>query len=248
LLKEKLQKSEQQCKILTKENQALKAEVEMYHEDMVSVTKSAEAGRADTRGLSTTTHNEDHFMTSRNSVYAQAKEVTLEKIAWNCESLVLFLVQWDTILVMGGANRTLTLCQWGGALSGSSQDVIAKAVKEECWASIIATDFARKSRLPFLAAGCMDGSVHVVHIETHSGVLQAKEVGKGTIQHAKYVRGIAWSPNKNLVASASADGCVQVHKVVWNGFDNENIPLEKVQTLMLLGQLGPALGGAEIAK
>jgi WD40 repeat protein len=235
LLKEKLQKSEQQCKILTKENQALKAEVEIYREDMVSVTNSAEAGGTDTRGSCRSTNDKDHFVTSGNSVYAQAKEVTLEKLHGIANPSCCSLSDDDTILATGGADRTLTLCQWGGALSGPSQDVVAKAVKVECGAPVIATDFARKSRSPFLAAGCMDGSVHVVHIETHSGVFQAKEVGKGTIQHAKYVRGIAWSPHENLVASASADGCVQVHKVVWNGFDNENIQLEKVQTLMLSG-------------
>jgi WD40 repeat protein len=78
----------------------------------------------------------------------------------------------------------------------------------------------------------MDGSVHVIHIETHSG-LDAKEIAHRIIKHGRYIRNVAWAPDENIFATSSADGFVQIHRIVWNGLDNNNIQIEKVQTLNL---------------
>jgi WD40 repeat protein len=105
-----------------------------------------------------------------------------------------------------------------------------------CDAPAIAIDFVRKGHnTKFLAAGCMDGTVHVIFYEKLGTEIVAKEVAKGAIKHAKYVRSLAWSSTENILATASADGCVQVHKLNWNFVDETNVSLEKIQTLQLPG-------------
>mmetsp|Transcript_26225 Transcript_26225/g.29455 ORF Transcript_26225/g.29455 Transcript_26225/m.29455 type:complete len:253 (-) Transcript_26225:41-799(-) len=81
----------------------------------------------------------------------------------------------------------------------------------------------------------MDGSVHVIFYQKVGTVLNAHEVAKATIRHKKYVRTLAWSQTENILATASADGCVQIHKVVWNLIDSTDIALERIQTLHLSG-------------
>ena len=81
----------------------------------------------------------------------------------------------------------------------------------------------------------MDGSVHVIFYETDGSELKSTEVSKGSIKHAKYVRRLAWSPNDNILATASADGNVQIHKLNWNLFDSSTVTLERIQTLQLSG-------------
>jgi WD40 repeat protein len=81
----------------------------------------------------------------------------------------------------------------------------------------------------------MDGTVRVIQYESHAGgVLEAQELAPDTIKHAKYVRTVAWSPNSNYLASASADGCVQIHNIVYNGVP-EMTKVEKIKTLNLPG-------------
>jgi WD40 repeat protein len=82
-----------------------------------------------------------------------------------------------------------------------------------------------------------DGSVHVIYYEKSGRTLNAHEVAKGTIKHGKYVRSLAWSPSENILATGSADGCIQIHKVVWNLIDPTDIVLEKIQNLQLSGPI-----------
>lgn len=232
ILKEKVKALEQRCKVLTVENESLKAEVEIYRQE-ASLTGSSAGGIGSTAGSINELgdHDKDHFVQGGNGIFAKSKEVLLEKLHGLANPSCCSLSTDDTILATGGADRILAFVPWGAALGG--QDVKDKVVRIECPGPVIAVDFARKPRSPFCAAGCMDGTVQVFHLETH-GTFQAKEIAPGTIKHAKYVRRVAWSPTENLLASASADGSVLLHRVIWNGLD-DNIRLEKVQALNLAG-------------
>lgn len=224
---------EQRCKVLTVENEALKAEVEIYRNEgdgsRSSVRSVSHPGMLGGERSGDPIQDLDHFVKCGDGVYVRSKEVLLDKLHGNSNPSCCSLSNDDTMLATGGADNNIVLVQWGGALGG--KDIMEQVARVDCGAPVITVDFARKSRSPFCAAGCMDGSVHVVFIETHSGV-EVKEVAQGTIKHSKYVRSVAWSPNENLLASSSADGCVQVHRVVWNGLD-DNIHLERVETLNL---------------
>jgi WD40 repeat protein len=229
ILKEKLKKLEMKCRVLSIENESLKAEVEMYRKE-AAMTESTTQGGDVATSTSVEDHS-DHFVQSGNGVFAQVKEITLENLNGPMNISCCALSQDDTILATGGADQSLTLCQWGGAFSG--KDVVQEAIHIPCDAPVISVDFARKARQPFVAAGCMDGSVRVMKYDTHEG-LQAKDVAKGTIRHTRYVRTVAWASHDNLLASASADGVIQVHKVVWDGL-TEIVRIEKVETLNLSG-------------
>lgn len=234
VLKEKVQELENRCKALTIENEALKAEVELYRTEQ-SGKQGETNGGFHVPGSSTTStasgaiQDLDHFVKCGDGVYVKSKEILLDKLHGNANPSCCSLSNDDTILATGGADRNVSIVQWGAALGG--KDVMEQVKRIDCGAPVIAVDFARKPRSPFCATGCMDGTVHVILVETHSG-LEAREIAPGTIKHSKYVRTVAWSSDDNLLATSSADGSVQVHKVVWNGLD-DNIRLEKVETLNL---------------
>ena len=82
---------------------------------------------------------------------------------------------------------------------------------------------------------CKDGSVHLIFCEKNGTVLDAHEVAKGQIKHDKYVKSLAWSSMEDILATGSADGRVQIHKLVWNLFDSNGAVVEKIQTLQLQG-------------
>lgn len=224
----------QKCKVLTVENEALKAEVEMYRSELATTGASSKEGEVSAPSSSSSQDNssKDHFVQCGNGVYAQSKEVLLENLHDISNPSCCSLSQDDTILATGGADQNIILCHWGAALGGNQEVAVEKAVRLSCGAPVISVAFASKPRSPFLAAGCMDGTVHVVHFDRST--LEAKEIGAGTIKHARYVRTVAW--NGDLLASSSADGCVQLHKVLWNGLD-DNIQLEKVKTFILTGSI-----------
>lgn len=226
---------EQRCKALTVENEALKAEVEIYRQEVggsgspsaSGIGAGAMAGGRDGDAI----QDGEHFIKCGDGNYAKSKDILLDKMHGISNPSCCSLSNDDTILATGGADNNLALVQWGAALNG--KEIMDKVIRLECGAPVIAVDFARTNRTPFCAAGCMDGSVHVVRFDTHSG-LEAKEVAPGTIKHAKYIRTVAWSSNDNMLATSSADGCVQIHRIHWNGFD-DNIQLEKVESLNLSG-------------
>ena len=252
-LKEKVTELEQRCKRLTVENETLKAEVEMYRNDSmegagVAVSRAAPTGTTSLDALFAAgivgngtvvspAQDLDHFVKAGDGTYTKSKAVLLNELHGHSNPLCCSLSYDDTILATGGADQNLALVQWGAALGDNSaitnsNGIMDKVVRIPCGAPVIAVDFGRTRRSPFCVAGCMDGSVHVIHIETYCGLLAAKEIAAGTIKHTRYVRTVAWAPDQTMFATSSADGFVQVHSIVWNGLD-DNIQIEKVQTLNL---------------
>ena len=242
-LKEKVKELEQHCKQLIVENETLKAEVEMYRRETTGGTDVAPAratsldslfaaGIVGSGTVESPALDLDHFVKSGDGTYTKSRDVFLDKMHGHSNPACCSLSYDDTILATGGADQNLALVQWGAALGDNSNGIMETVIRVACGAPVIAVDFARTRRSPFCVAGCMDGSVHVIHMETHTGHLEAKEIATGTIKHARYVRTVAWAPDETIFATSSADGHVQVHKIIWNGLD-DHIQIEKIQTLNL---------------
>jgi WD40 repeat protein len=232
VLKEHLKKMEVRVKALTVENESLKAEVEMYREDAAGQVKSLSLGQAQLSSSSSEMNDiGEDFFKSGNGIYPSSCEVTLENLHAMSNVLCCSLSPDDTVLATGGADNHLSICQWGAALTDPT---LVKPIHVSCSAPVICVDFAKTPRVPFLAAGCMDGSVHLVHYSTPYSGLQAKAVGCN-IKHGKYIKNLAWSPTDSILATASADGSVQVHKITSAGIDGGDIKVEKIQSLQLPG-------------
>jgi len=238
ILKERVKISEQQCSILTVENESLKAEVEIYRSEAAASHHSVSGNSASEASTNINRQSDmDHFIKSGDGTYAKSKSVELNNCHGPANVLCCSLSNDDSVLATGGADRNVSLTVWGNAFGEESEEkIVETSSRVNCDAPVIAIDFSRKGHnTKFVAAGCMDGSVHVIFYQKVGTVLNAHEVAKDTIKHKKYVRTLAWSQTENILATASADGCVQIHKLVWNLIDSTDIALEKIQTLQLSG-------------
>lgn len=216
---------------LKAENAALKAEVEMYREDY---SKSSSSSRRTSGPDSYNTGDEskeylvdddadDDFVTSGNGVYPSDAAVTLPRIHTG-NPLCCSLHPDDSLLATGGADSNLKLCRWGLALAPgdeSSSNAVANSITISCGAPVICCAFAQVSKgrtLPVVAAGCMDGSVKLAYCgieldSTSDRILVSNGDDDGGIKHTKYVKTLCWSPSEPILASASADGTVQLTRV-----------------------------------
>lgn len=234
---------EQRCKVLTIENEALKAEVEMYRNEAASF-RNVTGDNDDVKGernnpeeSNHTNSDNDDFVKGGDGTYAKSKEVLLENLHGAFNILCCSLSNDDSVLATGGADQFIAICQWGRAFgSETTGSIVETACRFNCDAPVITIDFARKGlNTKFLAAGCMDGNVRVLFYQKAGTEFQVSEVAKNAIKHTKYVRSLAWSPTENILATASADGCVQVHKLEWDLINSDSVKMEKIQTLQLPG-------------
>ena len=260
VLKERIKQLEEKCSRLTVENETLKAEkealkveVEIYRQEAGGVNGGGTAGATmPGSGSSDALPVDQHFVQSGDGTYPSRVQVSLERLHGVSNILTCSLSQDDSILATGGADSKLSLVQWGRALKDDSslepiaQSVVESAVQVPCPAPVIVVDFARHSlRFPLLAAGCMDGSVNLIHYDTTTASsLEADTVRSSpsvgdllSWKHGKYIKSIAWSPTQPIVATASADGNIRLHKVVWNPSweDISQIKLESLTSLQLPG-------------
>ena len=240
-MKEQLKTLKQRCSVLTVENEALKAEVEIYRSEAAAagtLSSSTEGGSSEAAAQRHKSSERDHFVVSGNGEYAKSKSLMLEKCHGVSNVLCCSLSNDDSVLATGGADRKVSLALMNPMYGEkpTPESIVGNSARVDCDAPVIAVDFARFGRNPkFVAAGCMDGSVHVLFYEKDGLTVKAEEVAKGTIKHGKYVRSLAWSSTENILGTASADGCVQVHKLVWNFIDAEGATLEKIQNIQLSG-------------
>jgi hypothetical protein len=229
-------------KLLTVENETLKAEVEIYRSEAAvpnfsNLALGKSVGSGD--GMEVDggqEHDSEAFVHGGNGVYPSVNEVTLPNMHEMSNPLCCALSADDTMLATGGADATIRLSQWGSAFNPSMtpEDVVKSAFKLQCAAPVICTSFSPVLK-GVLAAGSMDGSVHVVNYSTPTGQgIQAtvQEVAS-ELKHRKYVRTVAWSPTKPVLATCSADGSVQVFKVERTGLDLEDVQLTKIESLHL---------------
>mmetsp|Transcript_3274 Transcript_3274/g.7772 ORF Transcript_3274/g.7772 Transcript_3274/m.7772 type:complete len:429 (+) Transcript_3274:88-1374(+) len=235
VLKEQVKTLKQRCSVLTVENEALKAEVEMYRSEVAISGIHSSPLAAGTRPGFVGTPEKDHFVKSGDGTFCQHKSKLLENCHGVSNVLCCSLSMDDAILCTGGADKKLSLALWNHSSDNTSPTTTTTI---ECDAPVIAVDFSRHGRKSnFVAAGCMDGSVKVCFVETDrsSSNICAEEIAPGRIRHGKYVKCLAWSSTENILATASADGCVQIHKLEWNFIDATGATLEKIQTLQLSG-------------
>lgn len=237
VLKEQLKVLKQRCSVLTVENESLKAEVEIYRSEAAAAGPSPGTSASGTSTNLKQSAEMDHFVKSGDGEYAKSKSVVLENCHGVSNVLCCSVSNDDSVLATGGADRNVSLTLWNNAFGvDTSEKVVESSSRVKCDAPVIAVDFSRKGHnTKFVAAGCMDGSVHVIFYEKSGTALNVQEVAKGAIKHRKYVRCLAWSSTENILATASADGCIQVHKLVWNFIDSTDATLEKIQTFHLSG-------------
>lgn len=236
---------------LKAENEALKAEVEMYREDYASsrlASNGVDEGVCENGGESKEAlvdDDADDFVTSGNGLYPSDPAVTLPHIHEKANPLCCTLHPDDSLLATGGADSNVKLCRWGSALAPGDESSV-KAVKDAitipCGAPVICCAFAQVNQgrgLSVVAAGCMDGSVKLAYCglemdapkEGKDRVLKS-ELGNGNgIKHGKYVKTICWSPSEPIIASASADGTVQLTRVLDVDSEAATASLEVVQSI-----------------
>eukprot|EP00581_Thalassiosira_minuscula_P002417 CAMPEP_0183736320 /NCGR_PEP_ID=MMETSP0737-20130205/49026_1 /TAXON_ID=385413 /ORGANISM="Thalassiosira miniscula, Strain CCMP1093" /LENGTH=456 /DNA_ID=CAMNT_0025970287 /DNA_START=109 /DNA_END=1479 /DNA_ORIENTATION=+ len=238
---------------LKAENEALKAEVEMYREDYRnSSSRSGRFSSSDVGGEYVGESKEalvddgaDHFVTSGDGLYPSDPAVTLPKIHATANPLCCTLNPDDSLLATGGADSNIKLCRWGSALAPgeeSSIKAVDDAIEIPCGAPVICCAFARVNQgrgLPVVAAGCMDGSVKLAYCgmgmdapkEGRKRLLKSELKDGNGIKHGKYVKTICWSPSEPILATASADGTVQLTSA--SNLDSEaaTVSLEVVKSM-----------------
>ena len=215
------------------ENEALKAEVEMYRSE-AAVAETQSPSAQGTPSNPPRAPEQDHFVKSGDGNYAKSKSTLLENCHGVSNVLCCSLSIDDSVLATGGADKKLSLALWNSKPVAAANTNSTTNISIDCDAPVIAVDFSRHGRTSrFVAAGCMDGSVHVVYLETDksSWTIHAEEIA--TIQHGKYAKCLAWSATDNILATASADGSIQIHRLEWNFIDAAGATLEKIQTLQL---------------
>lgn len=228
-----------QCKLLQVENAALKAEVEIYRQEMALPNFSQMAlGQDDKAGSGSSqrpdamiAEGEDFFERSGNGDYPKKNEITLYELHGPHNNLTCAISPDDVIVASGGADGILRLVPWGaadegGATTAHKEAVIQRVLQEaaiiSCAAPVIAVEFSPHIR-HVLALGCMDGSVSLVHYESKRQRPNIQQPGSSSSlntthvplpkKHVKYIRNIAWSTKEPVFATSSADGCIYLYKV-----------------------------------
>lgn len=243
------------------ENEKLKAEVEVYREDFArwrltyaevddcpSKAETKEAASSDVDGGSGVHYEEiNHFVTSGNGMYPADPAATLPAIHGPSNPLCCALHPDDTLLSTGGADSNLRLCRWGMALAPgitSSSIAVEESIVVPCGAPVICCAFAQINRgrgLSVIAAGCMDGSVRLAYcgMEWNAPTSGEERLLKphedsgndNFIKHKRYVKTLCWSPSEPILASASADGTVQLTRVKDVNFECMTASIEVVKSI-----------------
>jgi WD40 repeat protein len=174
------------------------------------------------------------FLTSGNNVYPKRLECTLSKLHGPSNISTCTLSPDETIIATGGADGMLALVLWN---SGSPQPA-EQALRVLCDAPVIAVAFSQSLR-NVVAAGCMDGSVHLIVYDHEymagggNSILQSKSVTLAPNKHVKYVRMLAW--HKDVLATGSADGTIHIYRV--QKTVDETLTIQFVKSLHLPGSV-----------
>lgn len=222
-----------QVEELKTKNLQLEAELEIYRSEFGGATAAQEESKESLLDDDDDDEAID-FVASGNGVYATEPEVTLPNIHGQSNPLCCALDQNDTLLATGSVDSTLKLTFWGKALApgdDSASGAVDEAVSVPCGAPVICCSFAQDSKSNhLLAAGCMDGHVRVVYCGSEMKPAVAKS--DTDIKHRKYVKCLSWSPAEPILASASADGTVQITRVSHDGTSEpDSVSLDVVKSL-----------------
>lgn len=241
VLKERVQTLTAKVQILAVENASLTAEVEIYRSEasVPSFSKLALGKSADSNdGMDVENAAVDAFVRSGNGVYPNENELTLVRLHDASNPLCCALSADDTVMATGGADATIRISQWGAALNPSvtPESVVKSACRLSCAAPVICVAFSHVLR-GVLAAGSMDGSLHLINYSTPTGAgIQASIHSLGAeLNHRKYVRGLVWSPKQPILATSSADGTVQIFRAERSGMDLSQVSLKRLESFHLPG-------------
>ena len=223
VLQKRVKELTDQVKELRVENESLKAEVEMYRKEAALPNFSNLALGKSNDEMMTEDDNAlvgADFLKSGNGNFPKENQVSLSNLHGAANPLCCALSVDDTVLATGGADSTLRLVQWGAAWTDDEEAanyVVQNNVSVlPTDAPVICTAFSPKLR-HVIAAGCMDGSVHVCEFKSVTGrpKLQVHRTSllENMSKHRKFVRAVAWAPQQPILATASADGTVHVYKV-----------------------------------
>ena len=219
-------------KVLTVENAALTAEVEMYRKERSALMteKSSNNSGNHPKDSSATVVVLDDFMTSGDGVYPTEVIASLPITGGIANPLCCAMDSTDSILAAGCADGTLVLCPWGMATAPHASAVTdcleSKSARISLGSPIICTAFCGYNNKNVIAAAGMDGNIHlVVYQKQITGEIRVvtESTIKNAIQHNKYVKTLSWGPTTTqdkkeslLLASGSADGTVRLSKVTLN--------------------------------
>jgi len=245
LLKAKVEELKNKVTELTLSNATLLAEVEMYRKDAALPSFSTMAlGKASAAEVEQKPLHD--FLSSGNGVYPTDAAVSLSNLHGITNPLCCALDRSDSVMATGGADSYLALTAWGAALAptaNASVDTVNKAARIPLSAPVICVSFSNTDNV--VAAGCMDGTVHLIGYKLALGRVVATLISGNDIKFTKYVKSLAWSPSKNMLASASADGTVVLTNVklgnsedddeMMDGGENYSTILEPVKSFHLSG-------------
>ena len=242
VLQEKVKELTLRVHALKCENEALKAEVEIYRGDANFLISTGDSSNVFGESKEVD-YGADHFVTSGDGIYPSDAAVTLPNIHGNANPLCCALHLDDALLATGGADSNLKLCRWGIALAPgdeSSVKAVADSITIPCGAPVICCSFAQVGqgkRLAVVGAGCMDGSVKLSYgaslddLDQTINSVDRLLKSDNDIKHKKYVKTICWSPTESILASASADGTIQLTKIGFVDKEKSTVSLEVLKSM-----------------
>ncbi len=258
ILKAKVEELKEKVKDLTITNAQLLAEVEIYRNESPIPSSSfssialGQGGNNTGRNGGSSSKQSAHFVSSGNGIYPTSAEVTLSHLHSLSNPLCCALDPSDTILGTGGADRTVSIVPWGSALAPfeeASRQTVEKAARVVCSAPVICLRFSGNGN-GIVAAGCMDGTVHLIGYKVELGRAVAWNLdvqdGGHKIKFTKYVKSLDWvwgssSGSEDILACASADGTVEICRVAIENDDsamdldgengNTNVKVELIKSL-----------------
>jgi WD40 repeat protein len=232
LIKAKVKEQIEMIKDLRLTNAQLQAEVDMYRKDaaLPSFTNLAlGAKNIDTDTDADMDHDQTtpvhDFVSSGDGTYPTDPAVTLPNAHGISNPLCCALDRSDALIGTGGADSYVSIMSWGSALApedDASINTVQRAARVHCTAPVICISFSTEQDI--VAAGCMDGSVHLIGYKLVFGKVKAwalNIVSGDKIKCTKYVKSLAFAPKSGLLASASADGTVQITRITLL-VDNDN--------------------------
>jgi WD40 repeat protein len=197
------------------QNASLEAEVEMYRSDagttMASGIPAVDQQRGGGANEEVLEVLDDPFFRSGDGRFCQNPGIVIQDSHGSTNPLCLALSPDETMICSGGANGVLLLFQWGAV---ANDGVIPEANRVEV--SLPAPVVGVAATHKMVAAGCMDGSVHIVQYETVGGRLRIVARATAPLKHAKFCKNVLWCQDDILV-SAAADGDVHLYRVTASG-------------------------------
>jgi hypothetical protein len=223
ILQQRVKELTARVKVLTVANAALEAEVEMYRNDATSASSVAlpsvaglTLGSTSDATAASAKDADEFLFKSGDGVYCTESDTVHANLHGSANPLVVDV--WnETILVTGGADSTV---RFTNAFSSSSSEENtmsdgAAACSVSLPAPVIAAAVAPSTVKQTVAAGCMDGSVHLIEFETSTPLRALIVPTESLKKHSKYVRAVVWD-NTNKLVTASADGTMHLYQVVRN--------------------------------